>query len=176
MLKDCPVRQITATCVTLLLISGCVKSEPDPAERADALMKDSAFVGLAQGENQEWSKADKPRDLTFPEDHGSHEEFRIEWWYYTGNLRAEDGREFGYQLTFFRTGIDREPNNPSRWTVRNLYTAHFALSDVKSRKHHFFQKTSRAGVGAAARGSPPATGVEWDVACRAGFGAAQTDR
>ena len=27
----------------------------------------------------------------FPRDHGSHSEFKIEWWYYTGNLRSTDG-------------------------------------------------------------------------------------
>src|SRR2546427_3828322 len=38
----------------------------------------------------------------FPFDHGSHDDFQTEWWYYTGHLRAADGRTFGYQLTFFR--------------------------------------------------------------------------
>jgi predicted secreted hydrolase len=47
----------------------------------------------------------EPRPFTFPADHGPHPEFRTEWWYFTGNLTAEDGREFGYQLTFFRSAL-----------------------------------------------------------------------
>ena len=32
----------------------------------------------------------------FPRDNFSHDEFRFEWWYYTGNLENESGRQFGY--------------------------------------------------------------------------------
>ena len=48
-----------------------------------------------------WRTVVKPRHFAFPRDHAAHEDYRIEWWYYTGNLQAEDGRRFGYQLTFF---------------------------------------------------------------------------
>jgi hypothetical protein len=48
----------------------------------------------------------------FPRDHAAHPEFKIEWWYYTGNLDAADGRRFGYQVTFFRVGIDPAPSQP----------------------------------------------------------------
>ncbi|RYG65533.1 carotenoid 1,2-hydratase, partial [bacterium] len=41
----------------------------------------------------------------FPRDHGSHPEFATEWWYYTGHLRAGNGRRFGYQMTWFRTAL-----------------------------------------------------------------------
>ena len=99
--------------------------------------------------NDEWSKAIEPREFRFPRDHGAHEDYRIEWWYYTGNLKTEDGRHFGYQLTFFRTGLRNKPNNPSRWAVRDLYTAHFAISDIQSRRHFVFQRNSRKGIGLA---------------------------
>ena len=42
----------------------------------------------------------------FPRDHASHPEFKIEWWYYTGNVQTADGRRFGFQVTFFRVGVD----------------------------------------------------------------------
>jgi predicted secreted hydrolase len=85
--------------------------------------------------------------LRFPADHAAHEDFRIEWWYYTGNLRAVDGHEFGYELTFFRTGIAVRPENPSRWAVRDLYMVHFAISDIASARFRHFQRLARAGVG-----------------------------
>lgn len=69
----------------------------------------------------------------FPRDHGSHDRFRTEWWYYTGNLTAKDGRAFGYQLTFFRRAMpaDQIETLPSKWSATQLYLAHFAISDLK---------------------------------------------
>src|SRR3989442_1802111 len=70
----------------------------------------------------------------FPFDHGSHDDFQTEWWYYTGHLRAADGRTFGYQLTFFRRAVAHEATakNPSRWALRPLYFAHFGVTDQAS--------------------------------------------
>ena len=87
----------------------------------------------------------------FPREHGSHEEFRTEWWYYTGHLTTTHGRRFGYELTFFRRGIDHEHvrSNPSLWAIRHLYLAHFALSDHARTRFRYAEKVSRAGLGKA---------------------------
>jgi len=87
----------------------------------------------------------------FPQDHGTHDEFQTEWWYYTGHLQATNGHTFGYQLTFFRRAAPSKPaaQNPSRWAIRQLYFAHFALTDETGRRFHFFEKMSRAGIGKA---------------------------
>jgi len=87
----------------------------------------------------------------FPRDHGTHDEFRTEWWYYTGHLTADGGRRFGYQVTFFRRGIEPERTgaNPSRWTIRQLYLAHVALSDLDRGRFRYGEKISRAGLGKA---------------------------
>jgi len=87
----------------------------------------------------------------FPRDHGSHEEFRTEWWYYTGQLTTKNGRRFGYQLTFFRRGIPREEVKtlPSRWSVTQLYLAHFAVTDLAKGRFRYAEKISRAGLGKA---------------------------
>src|SRR5256886_9341835 len=84
----------------------------------------------------------------FPFDHGSHDDFQTEWWYYTGHLRAADGRTFGYQLTFFRRAVAHEAasRNPSRWALRHLYFAHFAVTDEAGRRFQFMEKISRAGI------------------------------
>ena len=94
-----------------------------------------------------WKKVVSPRPFIFPDDHAAHEDYRVEWWYYTGNLQAKDGRRFGFELTFFRAGINRNPKNPSRWTVRNLHIAHFAISDISEGRFHCFERARRAGVG-----------------------------
>ena len=39
-----------------------------------------------------WRQVEGGYRLEFPRDHGSHPDYRIEWWYYTGNLSSDDGR------------------------------------------------------------------------------------
>ena len=94
-----------------------------------------------------WRQAEAGYDLQFPRDHGSHPDYRIEWWYYTGNLAADDGRRFGYQVTFFRAGVDPAPENPSRWAVRDLYMAHLAVTDMSRARHLVAERLDRGGVG-----------------------------
>jgi hypothetical protein len=36
------------------------------------------------------------RSFSFPRDHGSHDGFKVEWWYITGHLEAAGGRTFGF--------------------------------------------------------------------------------
>jgi predicted secreted hydrolase len=84
----------------------------------------------------------------FPRDHASHPDFKTEWWYYSGHLRSEDGRRFGYQLTFFRVGIEPElrGDGRSRWAVSNLYLAHFALSNLEHDRFHHWERRSRGAI------------------------------
>ena len=107
--------------------------------------------GLAADTADEFQVATGGYQYSFPRDHGAHEEFRTEWWYYTGQLTAKDGRPFGYQLTFFRRGIPRDQVKtlPSRWAVTQLYLAHFAVSDLRKDRFHYAEKISRAGLGKA---------------------------
>src|SRR6266516_3972638 len=57
----------------------------------------------------------------FPRDHGTHDEYRTEWWYYTGHLKTDGGRRYGFELTFFRVGVN-PPETPQQtnWDLRNL--------------------------------------------------------
>jgi predicted secreted hydrolase len=94
-----------------------------------------------------WREAERGYRFSFPRDHASHTDYKIEWWYYTGNVVAASGREFGYQMTFFRVGVVARPENPSRWAVRDLYMTHLAISDITRGAFHFFERLNRAGVG-----------------------------
>ncbi|MGE3844437.1 MAG: lipocalin-like domain-containing protein, partial [Vicinamibacterales bacterium] len=96
---------------------------------------------------QEWRLADPSYRLELPRDHASHPDYRLEWWYYTGNVSTRSGRRFGFQVTFFRVGIDARPVNPSRWAVRDLFIAHLAVSDIEQQRFHFADVINRAGVG-----------------------------
>jgi len=87
--------------------------------------------------------------FSFPRDHYAHEDFRTEWWYYTGHLRTKSGQEYGYQVTFFRSGLAEARTSPSRWAAKNLYLAHFAISDISRKDYRYFQRINRAGLGQA---------------------------
>jgi predicted secreted hydrolase len=85
----------------------------------------------------------------FPRDHFNHPDFQTEWWYYTGNSKSINGRRFGFELTFFRRGTDRESQSTGLWDVRDLYLAHLALSDLNSGKFLHAERMNRAGPGIA---------------------------
>ncbi len=85
----------------------------------------------------------------FPRDHGAHPNYKLEWWYYTGHLEAENGSSFGYELTFFRIGMNRRATNPSAWTVDDLHVAHFALSRISDERFQYWERVNRSGPGIA---------------------------
>jgi predicted secreted hydrolase len=87
--------------------------------------------------------------LRFPEDLGSHAQFRTEWWYVTGWLATEGGESLGFQITFFRTKPDIDAGNPSNFTPRQIIIAHCALSDPKRGTLWQDQRIRRAALGLA---------------------------
>ncbi|MEO7908945.1 MAG: lipocalin-like domain-containing protein [Roseiflexaceae bacterium] len=103
-----------------------------------------------------FARATAPREFVFPQDHGPHPEYAIEWWYYTGNLDSAQGRHFGYQLTFFRIGLTARPAaRASDFATSNIYMAHFALTDVANQKFYAFERFSRSAAGLAGAQSEP---------------------
>jgi predicted secreted hydrolase len=85
----------------------------------------------------------------FPRDHFDHPDYQTEWWYYTGNVTSADGRHFGFELTFFRQGVNRNATKTNSWDVRDLYLAHLALSDLDGGRFYHTERTNRAGPGIA---------------------------
>jgi predicted secreted hydrolase len=85
----------------------------------------------------------------FPRDHFNHPDYQTEWWYTTGNLTTADGHHFGFELTFFRQGVDRDPRKKETWDIQDLYLAHLALSDLDEGKFYHAERTNRAGPGLA---------------------------
>jgi len=96
----------------------------------------------------------------FPRDYFNHPDFQTEWWYYTGNLQTADGRKFGFELTFFREGTNRDATRNLTWGVRDIYLAHFALSDLDDKRFFHTERTNRAGPGIA--GADASLGKVWN--------------
>ena len=96
----------------------------------------------------------------FPRDFFAHPEFQTEWWYTTGNVKTADGKEFGFELTFFRQAVSRDDAKPSEWDIKDLYLAHLALSDLDGGHFYHSERINRAGPGIA--GVDPQTGRVWN--------------
>ena len=117
-------------------------------------------------------KADPDYRMIFPQDHGTHDQFNIEWWYLTANLEDEAGDPFGLQWTLFRFKNSRprssqaEGNNSSsslknspvtlnestvsldkKWHNDQIYMAHASIHSLDT--HWFSEKFARGGVGNA---------------------------
>ncbi|WP_020563745.1 lipocalin-like domain-containing protein [Methylosarcina fibrata] len=115
-----------------------------------AAQKDESLSDLLSNDEAHFERALKPRPFVFPKDHGAHDAFRSEWWYFTGNLDGADGRPFGYELTFFRFALsDKVRTSPSAWRTRQLYMAHLTLTDVQAKRFHTDERFSRAANGLA---------------------------
>jgi len=116
-----------------------------------------------------FARAEGPRPLAFPADHGPHADFQTEWWYITGNLTAATGEQFGYQLTFFRRALvppAERAERASAWGTDQVYMAHFAVTDVAGGAHRSFERFSRDAAGlAGAQAAPFRVWLEdWEMA------------
>lgn len=131
------------------------------------LLLSACALLLAWPARAEWRLAEPGWEYVFPRDHGPHREFKTEWWYFTGNLQASNGRRYGFQITFFRQGM-REPAQraatTSRFVLDDLKFAHFALSDPAGGRFRFSQKLSRGAFGEAGFGTEKLAWIEdWQL-------------
>jgi predicted secreted hydrolase len=146
--------------VLLLMLAGC---ETD-AERASAPGPSTGLRYLGGDADQRFARATVPRDFVFPQDHGSHPEYRTEWWYFTGNLATDASRHFGFELTFFRYALDTTHEREaarSAWRTDQIWMAHFAITDTEKRRFHAAERFAREALGlAGARAAPLQVWVE----------------
>ncbi len=96
-----------------------------------------------------------PDALEFPQAHGSHPDFRLEWWYLTGHLYTETERRFAFQATFFRYA---DPPEERRNLISNrdfgaglIHLAHMAILDTESGEHAHRERINREGWDAVAK-------------------------
>lgn len=149
----------SVSCVTLTVLI-CAFACSDPQRTPPGVT--FALGDLLGGADTLHARAFGPQPFTFPADHGPHPAFRTEWWYFTGSLTAERGRELGYQLTFFRSaltdsasfmnavGVERSP-----WRTRHAYMAHLAVTDATDARFHSAEKFARGAAGLAGAHAAP---------------------
>ncbi|MGZ8196692.1 MAG: lipocalin-like domain-containing protein [Methylosarcina sp.] len=127
-----------------------VEPAADRSFGSTAAQKDESLSDLLSNDDAYFERALNPRKFIFPKDHGAHDTFRSEWWYFTGNLNSPDGRPFGYELTFFRFALsDKIHATPSAWRANQLYMAHLTLTDVRGDRFYTDERFSRAANGLA---------------------------
>ncbi len=147
--------------VSLWLLSGCWGAKQPSLASANVVASLSGQADAA------FARAYQPQPFTFPLDHGPHPEYKTEWWYYTGNLADEQGNQYGYQLTFFRSALTPDaPARTSALATNQIYMAHFALTDVAAADHQSFERFSRGAGGLAGATGDPAYAVwleDWSV-------------
>jgi predicted secreted hydrolase len=133
-------------------------------------------AGSAEG----FARATEPGAVEFPRDLGPHDDYQTEWWYYTGNLDAADGRRFGFQFTIFRRALSpkeessadladsadsltssesaqsaQSADNPSDWRSNQVYLAHFTISDIDGNQFYPAERFSRGAAGLAGATAQP---------------------
>ncbi|MCE9592796.1 MAG: carotenoid 1,2-hydratase [Planctomycetes bacterium] len=116
----------------------------------------SAVAALGSQVDPGFERALEPRPFEFPRDHGPHPTFQTEWWYFTGHLADASGRRFGFELTFFRRALAVDaPTSPSAWAARDVYMAHFALTDEAGDRFRADERFERGTLELAGSAAEP---------------------
>ncbi len=121
-----------------------------------AVAQGFAGLGLASGG---YALPDPATRLAFPDDHGPHADFRIEWWYVTANLRDAGGVAYGVQWTLFRNAL-----SPGGKPEDQAWMGHAAVSTPTN--HFFTERLARGGIGQAGVTAAPFEAFidEWRMA------------
>lgn len=115
----------------LMALSGCDQPVPE-----------QGFAGMGN-QAEQFTPVTPGRAFSFPQDHGPHEGFRIEWWYITANLKDQQGQDFGVQWTLFRSALRSGPQG-SGWNDGTIWMGHAAVTS--STKHYAAERYARGGV------------------------------
>ena len=116
------------------------------------------FAELGQT-SEGYALPDPATRFTFPDDHGSHPEFRIEWWYVTANLKDAEDTDYGVQWTLFRIAL-----SPNGEQEDQMWMGHAAVSTPAG--HLFTERLARGGIGQAGVTAAPFEAFidEWRMA------------
>lgn len=136
-----PVRLLLLLLLSASLLA-CSQEEPAPR----------GFAGLGTSV-EGFTQVESNPQLSFPEDLGSHPDYRIEWWYVTANLTDEQGQEWGVQWTLFRQALQPDSGEDQGWQTPQVWLGHAGLT---SRDNHWqSERLARGGIGQAGVSAQP---------------------
>lgn len=146
-----------------LCLSAC-DEQKKPAE---------GFAGLGN-EAAAFTQVVPGKRFVFPEDHGPHAGFRIEWWYLTANLKDAQGHDFGVQWTLFRSALKAGAEQPD-WGSQTIWMGHAAVTSAD--QHYAVERYARGGVGQAGVSAVPfkAWIDDWSFASQSSASPSSTD-
>jgi predicted secreted hydrolase len=167
-----------AAIVLLVLLAACQPASPPTGGRAiESAPPSTGLRYLGGPADSRFARVSAPRELSFPRDHASHDEFKSEWWYFTGNLDSADGRHFGFELTFFRLALATASAEPraSAWATSQVWMANFTITDVRGGRFLTAERFARGAMGLAGATAPPFRVwlQDWSVAGDADAGSAE---
>ena len=142
----------SALLMVLLSTLGCSPGRKQTEKGVGADEGDAAlrlFSGFGRAEIEQL-QAQPGYSLTFPEDHGSHPDYAVEWWYLTANLSDQQGKHYALQWTLFRF---RGDNPSSPWANEQQFMAHASLHSADN--SWFEERFARGGVGNGGVSSEP---------------------
>lgn len=112
------------------------------------------FAGLGTAA-EGFAVPERPAIFDFPQDHGAHPDYRIEWWYLTATLTGPDGTDYGVQWTLFRSAL--APREAAGWEAPQLWMGHAGLTTPEA--HYSAERLARGGIGQA--GATPDPFIAW---------------
>jgi predicted secreted hydrolase len=149
MIRRRPVRGgIVALGLAAAVVTGCSGGGPilaNPPAVVPSLVPPTAPPGPA---------AD-PIPVELPRDDAPHDRM-TEWWYYTGHLRADDRRRFGFEYVIFRA---------ERGAFPTSWVSHLAITDETDKRFLFSQRLEIGpGVDRSPQGDAPPQGFDLSIA------------
>lgn len=174
------MRKILIVAVLILVVAAGLLLWQGTDRPAEAGAQASLLPLLSEEDAVGFARATEPDAVHFPRDLGPHPAYQTEWWYYTGNLQTSEGRQFGYQLAFFRRALavgdggtnledgssaDSGGRAASEWRTNQVYMAHFTVSDIGAEEFYTAERFARGAAGlAGAQATPYRVWLEdWSV-------------
>ncbi len=73
--------------------------------------------------------------INFPKDENSHSHI-IEWWYWNGHLKGDDGRDYAFMDCLFKADARKAKIPLLKAPLKNFYFSHSILSDISRQKFY----------------------------------------
>jgi predicted secreted hydrolase len=141
----------TAVLLGASLLAGCGAEDVPRAAAGPATgLSGVRFLADTAASDAGFARAIEPRSFVFPADHLPHPQFRTEWWYFTGNVLAADGRHFGFELTLFRIALAvAGPARESTLAANDIWMGNLAVTDTAAARFTAAERLSRGAAGIA---------------------------